>query len=467
MNPAVRDRFQLSFRAKLQLAFAAGGLVAAFLLFLAGNYYVNALQKRNVKAAVDLAQEQARQLSRDIIDLLREEKQDSLRAGDVPRKLRPLTQVVLRQNRKIVWAGIFDPATGTYVVEQSGDDSQTFRTNAIGNDAYRSEIPVGHRQPMEVSVNTVNPAGETREIHHVIEQNGKPVGEIRLRLADSESFDRIEATSQQITRALVLQAALLLVVFVVVFLAVWRLVARHLEVVARAARLSQMAYVGTLASGLAHEIRNPLNAMSINLELAEEELAEHDGEHPQVRQLLKRVRSEVHQLNGTLSSFLEFALPTRESVTRFPVLAVVNELLDGHRAQLAELGVTCDVDSPPAEQTVVEADRRLLHQCLRNIFLNAVQAVSNSVPRLVEIHIARAEEYLRIEVRDSGPGIPEEHLPHVFEAFYTTRKGGTGLGLAIARKIVEEHGGTIEAANATPRGARFTIQIPLEARVSA
>jgi len=467
MNPAVRDRFHLSFRVKLQLAFAAGGLLAAFLLFLAGNYYVNSLQKRNVKAAVELAQEQARQLSRDIIDLLRQEKQDSLRAGDVPRKLRPLTQVVLRQNRKIVWAGIFDPATGTYVVEQSGDESQTFRTNAIGNDAYRSEIPVARRQPMEVSVNTVSPAGETREIHHVIEQNGKPVGEIRLLLADSESFDRIEATSQQITRALVLQAALLLVVFVVVFLAVWRLVARHLEVVARAARLSQMAYVGTLASGLAHEIRNPLNAMSINLELAEEELAEQDGQHPQVRQLLKRVRSEVHQLNGTLSSFLEFALPTRESVTRFPVLAVVNELLDTHRGQLAELGITCDVDSPPAEQTVVEADRRLLHQCLRNIFLNAVQAVSNSVPKLIEIRIARVAEYVRIEVRDSGPGIPTEHLSHIFEAFYTTRKGGTGLGLAIARKIVEEHGGTIDAANATPRGARFTIQIPLEARVSA
>ncbi|MGB9690796.1 MAG: sensor histidine kinase [Candidatus Sumerlaeaceae bacterium] len=464
----IPERLRLTFQAKLFLAFAAGSLLAAFLLFSAGSYYINALQKRNVKAAVELAQEQARQLAREIIQLMREEKASSLSGGGIAERLRPLTQVILQQNRKIVWAGIFDPQTGVYVIEQTNDAEQTFRTRAVGDRSYKGQVPVDTKQHVDVIVRQSGTAQDGREIHQVIEHDGKQVGEIRLRLTDSVSYGRIEATSQQITRALAIQAILLFGVFLAVFWMVWVLVRRHMQVVTRNAELAQMAYVGTLASGLAHEIRNPLNAMSINLQLAEEDLAGNGDEAAKkssVSELLRRVRSEIEQLNQTLTRFLEFALPTRESVTRFPLLGVIQELVDAHRPELEAKAITWTIDSPPLAETTIEGDRRLIHQALRNIFLNAIQAVANSVRKHVDITIRVGKEEICLTIADSGSGIPPEHLPHIFEAFYTTKKGGTGLGLAITHKIICEHGGNLEVTNQASRGVVVTVRLPRESQV--
>lgn len=459
-----------NFRAKLFLAFAGGCLLAVFILFAAANYYVNLLQRKNVEAAIELAREQARQLSREILDLMREEHTASLSSGKIASRLRPLTQIILRQNKKIVWAGIFDPQTGTYIVEQTKGDEQTFKVNQPTGEAYRSQIPTERGQPVEIVLKQSPQAGEPLEVQQAIEHEGKPVGEVRLRIAASEPFIRIEATSQQITWALTLQVLLLLGVFLLVFWMVWRLVRRHVAVVTRNAQLSQMAYVGTLASGLAHEIRNPLNAMSINLQLAQEELAELNGSSASSRQigeLLNRVGSEIQQLNETLTRFLEFALPTRESVTRFSLLELLEDLLEVHRKELEARGITCVLHADTPSESVIEADKRLIFQALRNIFLNAIQAVTNCVRKTIEVKVESTAETVSVVVSDSGPGISPEHMPHIFDAFYTTRKGGSGLGLAIAKKIVEEHGGKLTAQSEAGKGARFILSLPKESPIFA
>ena len=467
MKTTTHERITLTFRAKLLLAFTASALIAGFLLFAAGNYYINVLQRRNVQAAIELAQEQARQLAREIVDLMREEQQSTLHGGNLPEKLKPLTQIVLRQNKRIVWAGIFDPATGAYVIEQTNENQQTFKTRSVDGSPYRTQLPVNSRTPLEVMVQSNTGTAKTHEIQHPIEQQGKPIGEIHLKIAASEPFIRIEATSQQITYALVVQAALLFVFFLGVFWIVWRLVLRHLEIVKKTTELEQMAYVGTLASGLAHEIRNPLNAMNINLQMAMEDLMSSEQvEHAsQVRALLSRVQAEITQLNQTLSSFLEFALPSRESITRFSVKSLVEELVATYEPLAKELGVTIEINSPDSSETVIEADRRLFYQALRNVLLNAIQAVSNSVRRHIEIAIQAQRDTVTVTVTDSGPGIPPDQLSRIFDAFYTTRKGGTGLGLAITRKIVEEHGGHISAQNVDSRGACFKITMPRESKL--
>ncbi len=470
MRRRIPERFALTFQAKLFLAFAAGGLLAAFLLFAAASYYINTLQKRNVKAAIELAQEQARQLAREIVQVMHEEQSSSLSGGKVAERVRPLTQVILRQNKRIIWAGIFDPKTGNYVVEQTNEAEQVFRTRSFGDSPYRSDVSVEGRTPVEVVVRQTGTGQSVPEVRQTIDNNGKPVGEIRLRLAESLPYGRIEATSQQITRALAIQAFLLLGVLLTVFFTVWRLVRRHVELVTRNVELAQMAYVGTLASGLAHEIRNPLNAMSINLQLAEEDLAgaeaDPKGSYETTTRLLKRVRCEIEHLNETLSRFLEFALPTRESVTRFPLAGVVQEIIDAHRPELESRGISITVNVSSSADTHIEGDRRLIYQAVRNIFLNAIQAVSNSVRKHIELTLIPEKNNVTLVVADTGPGIPEDNLPHVFDAFYTTKKGGTGLGLAIAKKIVQEHGGTVEAANDPNRGAVFTIRLPRESCVT-
>lgn len=444
--------------------------MAAFVLFAAANYYVNLLQRKNVEAAVELAREQARQLSREILDLLSEEQAASLSGGKIADRLRPLTQIILRQNQKIVWAGIFDPQTGTYIVEQSKGDEQTFKINQATGDVYRSQIRTERGQPVEVVLKQSPHTSDMHEVQQAIEHEGKAVGEIRLRIASSEPFIRIEATSQQITWALTLQVLLLFCVFLLVFWMVWRLVRRHVAVVTRNAQLAQMAYVGTLASGLAHEIRNPLNAMSINLQLAQEELAELNGSSKSSRQigeLLNRVGGEIQQLNETLTRFLEFALPTRESVTRFSLLELLEDLLEVHRKEIESCGITCLLHADTPIESVIEADKRLIFQALRNIFLNAIQAVTNCVRKTVEIRVECREKAVCVMVSDSGPGIAREHMPYIFDAFYTTRKGGSGLGLAIAKKIVEEHGGELTAESEPGKGARFILSLPKESPIFA
>jgi signal transduction histidine kinase len=451
----------LSLRAKLLLTFGACILVAVFMIFAGGNYYIDLLQKRNVQLAVELAQEQARKLSRDILELLSSERANSLGAQEVKEKLRPLTQIVLRQNRHILWAGIFDPETGNYVIEQTSEDSQTFVTKSVGDNAYRAELATqGGRAPIEVSVRTTPRASEGQEVRQVIEHNGKRVGEIHLRIAESPGFQKIEATSSQISRALLAECLFLLVFLGAVFWVVWRLVSRHVALVERHAALDRMAYVGTLASGLAHEIRNPLNAMNLNLEVIREELSEASkGEESRPLMLLDRVQKEVAHLNRILTNFLDFALPTRESITRFSLRGLVEELLDVHSTELAQHEIRCELDAP--SDTWIEADRRLVYQALRNVLVNAIEAVKGRVQRHITIEIApHGGEFFRIVVSDTGPGISPENRERIFDVFFSTRKGGTGLGLAITKKIIEEHGGSIRAQEANGGGAQIVIELP-------
>jgi signal transduction histidine kinase len=448
------------------LAFAASLLAGVFLIFALGSYYVNVLQKRNVQAAIELAQEQARKLARDVLELMTSQDSDSMSGSGVRDQLRPMTQIVLRQNRNVVWAGVFDSATGTYVVEQSSGDEQTFRTRSVKDEPYSTQIPSGSKSPIEVSVKTAVPG--TREIRQKIEHRGRQLGEIRMRIAENPTFERIETTSKQITGALVAECVLLLVFLIVVFAVLWRLVSRQLSLMQHNAELDRMAYVGTLASGLAHEIRNPLSAMNVNLAVIREELCEPHGDSRQrALGLAGRVQREVEQLNTTLTSFLDFALPSRESTTRFALRALAEELLEAHAEELRQEGVTWELVAPPSRETMVEADRRLIHQTLRNLLVNAQQAVNGSVKKHVRVQIEPLpRRRIRLIVADTGPGISTENLDRIFEVFFSTRKGGSGFGLAIARKIVEEHEGAIRAENnVDSRGASFIVELPVDAAV--
>jgi hypothetical protein len=116
---------------------------------------------------------------------------------------------------------------------------------------------------------------------------------------------------------------------------------------------------------------------------------------------------------------------------------------------------------------MVEADRRLIHQTLRNLLVNAQQAVNGSVKKHVRVQIEPLpRRRIRLIVADTGPGISTENLDRIFEVFFSTRKGGSGFGLAIARKIVEEHEGAIRAENnVDSRGASFIVELPVDAAV--
>jgi signal transduction histidine kinase len=203
--------------------------------------------------------------------------------------------------------------------------------------------------------------------------------------------------------------------------------------------------------------------MNVNLEVIREELMDSSSDSRQhAVELSTWLQREVMQLNTTLTSFLDFALPSREGLTSFSLRGLLAELVEYHSEQIRQSGIECEIVPAGDGDTMIEADRRLLHQAFRNILVNAIQTLGGSVKKQISIVIEPMKHnWVRVIVKDTGPGIAEENMGRIFELFFSTRKGGSGFGLAITRKIIEEHKGRIYAANNLDQlGASFIVELP-------
>jgi signal transduction histidine kinase len=241
---------------------------------------------------------------------------------------------------------------------------------------------------------------------------------------------------------------------------IWHLVQRNARLEERRRLDEELASLGSLAANLAHEIRNPLNALSLNLEILQEDLtrAEVDSETATL------ARHEVNRLSQLVNDFLVYARPRAPELAECDARALLDDVARLLQPVADRAGVALRVD---AEPITLRIDRGQMAQVLVNLALNAVQAMEES-PRRELALAAHAEPGLTvIEVIDSGPGIPDDELGKVREAFYSTRRGGTGLGLAIAERAVAGHGGSLDLINRQEGGliARVAIPAPLASTV--
>jgi signal transduction histidine kinase len=216
-----------------------------------------------------------------------------------------------------------------------------------------------------------------------------------------------------------------------------------------------------LAAGIAHEVRNPLNALQINLRILEQEL--HDvvadrGAHVYV--VLSKIANEVASLDNFVSEFLRFARPPRLKLEALQVKSLLADLTTFLAPELAKknLKLRVALDKGPAHVT---ADNFQLKHAVLNLILNAVQATPAG--GTISVETGQEGDQLAIEVGDTGEGIPPDKLERVFDVFFTMREGGTGLGLPIARRIVEEHGGTLTLAPRPRGGTTARILLPVRA----
>jgi len=216
--------------------------------------------------------------------------------------------------------------------------------------------------------------------------------------------------------------------------------------------------VEAIAAGIAHEVRNPLNALQINLGILEQELTEivpHGHRH--VFEVIGKIAHELRSLDNFVTEFLRFARPPRPKLEAVAVRPLLEDLVTFMGPECARKGVSLSLALLGGPGTVV-ADAFQLKHAVVNLVLNALQATPDGGE--IAIEAGGDEATLDVVVRDTGEGMAEDVLPRVFDAFFTTREGGTGLGLPIARRIAEAHGGSLALRSREGEGTSACLSLP-------
>jgi two-component system sensor histidine kinase PilS (NtrC family) len=226
---------------------------------------------------------------------------------------------------------------------------------------------------------------------------------------------------------------------------------KRLELHAR--RAERMATVGQLAAGVAHEIRNPMAAISGSIELLRQSPQASDDD----RALMSIVHREVQRLNGLIGDLLDYANPRPKQTVDFDLASLVRETVQVARGDQTfadvELAAATD-DSVP-----VHADPAKLRQVVWNLVRNAADAARGG-GKHVKVEARRTTEGATVSVADDGPGIPDTLLGRIFDPFVTTKEKGTGLGLATCHAIIAEHGGRIDVETAPGKGTKMVVSLP-------
>ncbi len=225
---------------------------------------------------------------------------------------------------------------------------------------------------------------------------------------------------------------------------------REMERVLR--RNERLAAIGGLAASVAHEVRNPLAAISGCAELLATEVQGEENER-----LLRVVRSETSRLANIVSELLDYTRPRTLQRSHVDLRRLLDELADGLRADPGHAKIEL-VLGLPKEPVEADIDATQLAQVLWNLVRNAVQAMGGQ--GRLELGLAQTRDEVRLSVRDHGIGIPDEDIERIFEPFFSKKEGGSGIGLALVHRIVEEHGGAIQVHSIVGEGTQFVIRLP-------
>ena len=223
--------------------------------------------------------------------------------------------------------------------------------------------------------------------------------------------------------------------------------------------LAQYREIATLAGGLAHEIRNPLSTMSLNLELLSEDMA--GSESPRDRRMLtkiEKVQQECDHLNEILNAFLQFARVGELELVESDLNAVVRDFVDFYQPTADDCGIEIS-QHLESNLPAVKLDKSLMRQVLMNLAQNAQQAMPGG--GLLELQTFVRADCVRLEFIDTGQGMDERTRSRLFQVFFSTKPNGSGLGLPTVRRIVEAHGGEISCESEPGKGTRFSIALPV------
>ncbi len=235
---------------------------------------------------------------------------------------------------------------------------------------------------------------------------------------------------------------------------------RHARAQEALRRRDRLAAMGEMAASVAHEIRNPLNAIAMSAQRLRHEFdqagAASESEGEERRELLDVLAAETRRIDAKVQQFLDFARPPRLQRSPVELGEWARALVESRRPLAESRAVALEAELDQAGEALVDPEQ--LRQALDNVLRNAIEAApAGGRVRVSARSLAR--EHL-LEVSDTGPGIPPEALPRLFDLYFTTKPEGTGVGLAVTQQVVAAHGGSVEVDSRPGQGARFTLRLP-------
>jgi signal transduction histidine kinase len=217
----------------------------------------------------------------------------------------------------------------------------------------------------------------------------------------------------------------------------------------------RMAAIGRLTSGVGHEVKNPINAIVVHVELLKNKLS---GAGVPATRHLEVIEAEIHRLDRVVQLLVDFSRPVELRLREQDLRDVIDDILTLSAAELATHNVTLD-SRMPLKPLMVNIDADLLKQAALNVIQNGAQAMPGGGTLRVVLEEQRKFAVLRIA--DEGPGIPDDIREKIFDLYFTTKAGGSGIGLAMTYRIVQLHYGSIEVQSNAGRGTEFLLRIPL------
>jgi signal transduction histidine kinase len=428
------------------------GLFVLLDVALFGWLLFRSLSQREISRVLLETREEAEGLAQQLAGRAREQGEDLYLAVATERETQTYIDSVLRQRDMVRNVEIRD-REGKLVYQM-----QTRETVPVAPDAAPTITS------RELSPHLEEKVAERQQTYEVYDLTVPiaDLGQIRIGLSRDQIEQRVATLRGELLQQASIVGAVTLGLLLTAYLVIFWLLRRGRVLEAQAAEAERMAYIGTLAAGLAHEIRNPLNSLSLNMQMLEEDLG---VEPPQTgtRRLLSITRSEIGRLERLVTDFLAYARPRpleRRPLAVADLLAHARDLL---AVQAAAQRVSLRIEDESAGAWL-EVDPQQLTQLLLNLAQNAFAACQERcVPGRLTLRARRDGARVAIEVEDNGIGIPEAERERIFEVFYSTRKGGTGLGLAIARRIASNHGGELEVESAPATGTVMRLWLPAAA----
>lgn len=227
-------------------------------------------------------------------------------------------------------------------------------------------------------------------------------------------------------------------------------------------KMDRLVSLGKLASGIAHEIRNPLAGIKTTAQALGEEMAKDDPK----REYLNRITREIDRLNELLKTFFSFAKPQTLLLVPCHIKEIINVIIPFLIKEIADKKIRF-IESYHPELPRIRVDKIQMHQAFLNLFLNAIQAMPDggelkieAFPVALTSPEGSMQKFVKVVVSDSGKGIPPHIMPKIFDPFFTTKPKGIGLGLSITYQIIKKHGGTITADSQWEQGTSFIINLP-------